>query len=519
MKANNVLLSLLFLGSSSLIAQEALECTTIPNRNGFEWIENVKIGSLDYTSGKSKTRSDDFSEQKSIGDGLEAGDHVNFELTPGYKKRHYEEYWRIWIDINQDNVFSDSEIVFEEKGIGTISGHFVIPEGGNGDSKVKVAMNWKTYPSCENHSNGEIEYYAVGITPSYIGSADFKLPAIIPVISVLDNPAGLDLQGLVNNSNKKLTINIPYTNGNGVYSSFTGDYVQNNTNTGKDGDINSFRITYPAGSFDPTGSIPVTIEIDGDETFDAKQVAIAAQETLATLDFKVNGQSIGNIDLKIIGGIPDRNFADANHKFIYLPITAPDGRIWLNNNLGANYSNVNNIVFNPSQTAVSLNDYNAYGSLFQWGRYSDGHELINHTATGSIAKNSFTVQISPTETPGHNKFINSAHFTSSTVPLWNGENGINNPCPIGYRVPNEDDLTSLKNYDIQSDIVESIPLAGLRDYSQTHLMINLTGFHSYLKGVINSTNQPFTYTREGNSRFLYNNIWSGHGMSVRCIKD
>ena len=66
------------------------------------------------------------------------------------------------------------------------------------------------------------------------------------------------------------------------------------------------------------------------------------------------------------------------HRFVYLPVTNPKtGRTWLNNNLGAEYANKNSSDYNPSQQATASNDYLAYGSLFQWGRKADGHELIN----------------------------------------------------------------------------------------------------------------------------------------------
>jgi hypothetical protein len=54
-----------------------------------------------------------------------------------------------------------------------------------------------------------------------------------------------------------------------------------------------------------------------------------------------------------------------------------DGKVWLNNNLGADYSNVSSSSFSPGTQATVYNDYHAYGSLFQWGRPADGHELIS----------------------------------------------------------------------------------------------------------------------------------------------
>lgn len=50
-------------------------------------------------------------------------------------------------------------------------------------------------------------------------------------------------------------------------------------------------------------------------------------------------------------------------------VRAEDGNIWLQQNLGS------------SQVATSYNDETAYGDLFQWGRFDDGHQLRNSEQT------------------------------------------------------------------------------------------------------------------------------------------
>jgi len=69
-------------------------------------------------------------------------------------------------------------------------------------------------------------------------------------------------------------------------------------------------------------------------------------------------------------------------------------KIWLDRNLGA------------TQVATSATDWLAYGSLFQWGRAADGHQLINHTtATAATAQNSSTLTLSASDTAPDNLFI------------------------------------------------------------------------------------------------------------------
>ncbi len=102
------------------------------------------------------------------------------------------------------------------------------------------------------------------------------------------------------------------------------------------------------------------------------------------------------------------------------------GRVWLDRNLGA------------TQAATSSTDAAAYGDLYQWGRRSDGHQCRNSPTTSTL---------SSTDQPAHGDFI----LTSSTpndwrspqnTNLWQGVNGVNNPCPSGYRVPTETEWNS-----------------------------------------------------------------------------
>ena len=113
-------------------------------------------------------------------------------------------------------------------------------------------------------------------------------------------------------------------------------------------------------------------------------------------------------------------------------VVGANGRIWMDRNLGA------------SRVATSINDEAAYGDLYQWGRGSDGHQLRNSgtTTTLSIA-----------DQPNHNLFIvtypNGGYDWQSIFKdyLWQGVNGVNNPCPKGFRLPTESEwVTEQKSW-------------------------------------------------------------------------
>ena len=68
------------------------------------------------------------------------------------------------------------------------------------------------------------------------------------------------------------------------------------------------------------------------------------------------------------------------HDFLYLPVvTLQRGNTWLTITWEQIIRNVNHASFDPTMQLTGHNDHLAYGSLFQWGRYSDGHELITWT--------------------------------------------------------------------------------------------------------------------------------------------
>lgn len=366
-----------------------------------------------------------------------------------------------------------------------------------------------------------------------VGDAMFTLPQTGIVGSI--NDVSVDIQGIVDNSSNQVLVNIPYTDGAGTYDAYTGIYIPNNVGTSEGSDANSFRITYPSGTFIDSGNITVTIEVDGDGSFNAKKQLFSIQQAIASLDFEVNGNSKGVVNLDVVGGIPDRNFADANHKFIYLPITAVDGNIWLNNNLGADYSNLNHAQYNPSQQATAYNDYHAYGSLFQYGRYSDGHELINYTdSTAGVAINGSTSINSTTDIPGHNLFILEGVSPFDwrdplNQNLWQGgEPAINNPCPQGYRLPIIDEIEdlfiaeSITNYTAAANSSLALSAAGFH-HNVNNTIDNLGVTGSYLTSTISLFGLGEVVGEIGyltsNSASVNNTTFRAVGNSIRCIKD
>lgn len=380
------------------------------------------------------------------------------------------------------------------------------------------------------------------------GNANLQSTTIKYVASL--TYSGTDFQGKINNGTDKITLRIPYTNGQGSYSAVN---VTKLTALGQNGDANNITLTIPSGNFNSNGELLATLTVDGDGEYLVKKNGAEAQYDIVTFDFQINGTGdTYQVVLRGIGGIPDRCFGKTTfdcvgygattkeHDFIYLPIQGPDGKIWLNNNLGAEYTNIKSAYFNPTQQATSPTDWKAYGSLYQWQRKSDGHELINwNSATTGTTKYTTTATLSDNWTnPGTNLFITNTQLENSWLSnepnksnhdLWKAS-GSNNPCPIGYHVPTIQELESLHtaitgvatesvdNANIWNDTQLRLPAAGLRWFSNGDRR-NQSQWGRYWTSSATDINRAsslfFSSAKSNRAEANYR----GRGFSVRCVKD
>jgi hypothetical protein len=182
------------------------------------------------------------------------------------------------------------------------------------------------------------------------------------------------------------------------------------------------------------------------------------------------------------------------------------GKIWMDRNLGA------------TQAATSSTDSNAYGDLYQWGRRSDGHQCRTSPTTSTLssvdqpANGSFILALNPPydwRSPQNNN-------------LWQGVNGVNNPCPSGYRLPTELELEAeFTSWSINNSAGAfasplKLPVAGFFDCS-TGALISVGAGGYYRCSTVSGTYALYL-------RFISSNAFmlsSGRAdrLSVRCIKD
>ena len=181
------------------------------------------------------------------------------------------------------------------------------------------------------------------------------------------------------------------------------------------------------------------------------------------------------------------------------------GKIWMDRNLGA------------SQVAASSTDAAAYGDLYQWGRSADGHQCRNSATTATL---------SSLDQPANGNFIlgpNSPYDWRSpqNTNLWQGVNGVNNPCPSGYRLPTETEINAERLSWSQNNYVGAfasplkLPMAGQR--GGTNGSIGGGGGGYYWGSTVSSTNSRNLVF--GSSNAFVNAFSRSYGYSVRCLKD
>ena len=281
-----------------------------------------------------------------------------------------------------------------------------------------------------------------------------------------------------------------------------------------------------------TGMIKVTIRPEAGEPIVIKQLDLnrglgsdGLGVALAVFSLKANSSGKkGTIALRAIPGVPDSNFNDEEHRFIYAPIVSESGRLWLNNNLGANYAKVGHEKFNPVQQAQSPTDRDAYGSLYQWGRKSDGHELIHHDARAGISSGMYEGQGQvASDTLSQKAFLYGYEdwCAGCNDKRWQ-VGGTNNPCPQGYRLSDKEELAAeFRVYAIQNTAsalasVHRFTLAGSR-YSYTGHVIEQGIMGYYWTSTVRGLNPHARVILENAA--LSGDMDRTSGYSVRCIKE
>ena len=151
-------------------------CASQGTTYSMEWIARVQMSNVDNSSGAAG-----YTNFTNITCNLTGDDTVNVILTPGFSGGVWTEYWRIWIDYNDDHDFEDAgELVFSGYGNSVVSGSFTVAPGIDKVTRMRVSMKYAAYPTpCETFSYGEVEDYTANVTTGGCSApaADFSASA------------------------------------------------------------------------------------------------------------------------------------------------------------------------------------------------------------------------------------------------------------------------------------------------------------------------------------------------------
>ena len=350
--------------------------------------------------------------------------------------------------------------------------------------------------------SGSLTYTITG-TPSAAGTASFILNiggqtcTLTRTVVVVGTITGLTCSSATNNgylivgvASSGVSSSVPYTGGNG--GSHNGQTV---TSTG----VTGLTATLAAGSF-ASGAGSLTYTITG----------TPSASGTATFALNIGGKTcaLSRTIVSLISAYPSGSVFCSGSPTAIVNVTNPStGKIWMDRNLGA------------SQIATSNTDVNALGDLYQWGRRGDGHQCRNSTTTTALSS--------------INQPTNGYFITSPNIPydwrspqndnLWQGVSGINNPCPLGYRLPTDTELTNERYTWTTNDANGAFAsplkftMAGGRNVQGNLISVYTNGYYRS-STITNEYSRSLTFNGVGTSASITTS-YRAFGHSVRCIKD
>jgi uncharacterized protein (TIGR02145 family) len=135
--------------------------------------------------------------------------------------------------------------------------------------------------------------------------------------------------------------------------------------------------------------------------------------------------------------------------------------------------------------------------------------------------------LSSSDQPGHGNFILAPSSpydwrNPQNTNLWQGVNGVNNPCPSGYRLPTDTELDAERASWGSDDAAGAfasplqLPMAGARDYGGGSLL-DVGSFGYYWSSTVSGSFACFLYFSSSMAYMGAGN--RAYGFSVRCLKD
>jgi bacillolysin len=137
-------------------------CTTKGNSVADEYIDYVSIGGISNTTGA----NGGYGNFTNLVANLPYGSNTIL-FSAGFTGSAYTEYWKVWIDYNQNGTFETSEemVSGSSSSSANLTSTFTVPTSAiAGTTRMRISMKYNAAPTaCETFSYGEVEDYTVNI--------------------------------------------------------------------------------------------------------------------------------------------------------------------------------------------------------------------------------------------------------------------------------------------------------------------------------------------------------------------
>jgi len=164
-----------------------------------QWIKNVTVGSIDNASSKCDTDCG-YGDFTNLSTTAVAGNSYDIILTSGYGWVGHDEYWTIWVDWNENDVFDSNELAFSQLVVvpngeyeNTTIATIAVPSSVATTSvRMRIQQNGENMSgACDQFMIGEVEDYTldlVGNSPGGFRSDETTTMATTQRMSLFPNP-------------------------------------------------------------------------------------------------------------------------------------------------------------------------------------------------------------------------------------------------------------------------------------------------------------------------------------------
>ncbi len=181
-------------------------CSTLPycasagSSIADEWIGEFQFGDINNNSVTTTTAG--YTDFTNLSTTVLTASTYPISISQTYSGPAYPEYFRVWIDYNQNGTFENTELVFNKNSSTTPNsntGNITIPSDAlSGSTRMRVSMRYNNSPTpCQTFQFGEVEDYCVNIINTGIIICDAITD--LDTISVGELDANLTWSATANN--------------------------------------------------------------------------------------------------------------------------------------------------------------------------------------------------------------------------------------------------------------------------------------------------------------------------------